>query len=503
MGGTLEFKNITKEFPGVKALDNISFKVNAGEVVAMVGENGAGKSTLLKVLNGDYIPTSGQYLIDGKECNFQTPQEAIKAGVGIIYQERQIVPYLSVAENVFMEEMPINSAGLIDYKKANKQTQDILDEFKLPFKPTDRVKNLSVAYQQMVEIMKSYRRNPKIIAFDEPTASLSDTEIETLFEIIDRMKKGGMIILYVSHRMKEIFQITDRMIIMKDGTYVDTLNTAETTEAEIIKKMVGRDLGDVFNNLERNHKIGAPVLRIENLTNDYVHDVSFEVRAGEIVGLAGLVGAGRTETMRSVYGADPILRGTIIFDGEEIRPVTPADAIKKGMALCPEDRKYEGIIGNGSIKKNISVSILKELCKFGFIDRKKEIKIGQVGITEFNVKTTTMDKEIKDLSGGNQQKVLLARSVATKPKLLILDEPTKGIDVGAKTEIYKMTCDMAKKGIGVVLISSELTEVLGLCDRIIVMCQGHITGELSREEATDEKILTLAMKDMLGGQGND
>lgn len=503
MEGTLEFRNIIKEFPGVRALDDVSFKVNGGEVVAIVGENGAGKSTLLKVLNGDYFPTSGQYLIDGRECNFQTPHEAIHAGVGIIYQERQIIPYLSVAENIFMEDMPRNGFGLVDLKNMNAMTQDILDTFRLPFKPQNRVKDLSVAYQQMVEIMKAYRRNPKIIAFDEPTASLSDAEIETLFEIIEHLKEQGIIILYISHRMKEIFRITDRLIILKDGKYVETLNTNETTEAEIIKLMVGRNLEDVFQTLERNDRLGETVLKVEALTNKFVQNVSFEVRAGEIVGLAGLVGAGRTEVIRSVYGADPIESGKIVFDGEYISPKNPSEAIQKGMVLCPEDRKDEGIIGYSTIKHNISVSVLKRLCKYGFISRKEEAELAEKGINEFNVKTPTMDKRVRDLSGGNQQKVLLARSVATNPKLLILDEPTKGIDVGAKREIYKMICDMAKKGIGILLISSELTEVLGLCDRIFVMCQGHVTGELTREEATDEKILTLAMKEMLGGMENE
>ena len=336
--GTLEFKNIVMEFPGVRALDDISFQVHGGEVVAMVGENGAGKSTLLKILNGDYIPTSGQYLIDGSECHFSSPHEAIRAGVSIIYQERQIIPYLSVAENIFMEDTPANSFGLVDFKKLHEDAASIINEFKLPIRPEDKVKDLSVAYQQMVEIMKSYRRHPKIIAFDEPTASLSDTEIETLFEIIMKLKKEGMIILYVSHRMKEIFQITDRLIVMKDGKYVDTLTTKDTVEREIIGLMVGRDLGDIFDSLDRNKEIGRTILKVDNVSNEYVKNVSFEVHEGEILGFAGLVGAGRTEIMRSVFGADPVLEGAVWMEGEKLVCRTPADAIKKGIALCPEDR---------------------------------------------------------------------------------------------------------------------------------------------------------------------
>ncbi len=502
MTSTLEFKNIVKEFPGVKALDDVSFKVNGGEIVALVGENGAGKSTLLKVLNGDYIPTAGEYLIDGKRCDFSKPQEAIKAGVSIIYQERQIIPYLTVAENIFMEDVP-SKFGLVDFKSLNMQVQEIIDEFKLPIKSTDKVKDLPVAYQQMVEIMKSYRRKPKIIAFDEPTASLSDAEIDTLFEIMKKLKKEGLIILYVSHRMKEIFQITDRLIVMKDGKHVKTLVTKNTDEKEIIKLMVGRDLGDIFNNLDRNSSIGESILKVENLTNEYIKNVSFEVKAGEILGFAGLVGAGRTEVMRAIYGADTITEGQIYLNGELLNSNSPKDSIEKGIGLCTEDRKDQGIVAYRTREENISVSVLSTLSKFGFINRKKEAKLADKGIAEFNVKTPNRFKRIGELSGGNQQKVLLARCLATNPKILILDEPTKGIDVGAKNEIYKMTCELAKKGIAVIVISSELPEVIGLSDRIIVMCEGKIAGEVSREEASDEKILTLAMKDMLGGAIHD
>ena len=500
MQNSLEFKNITMEFPGVRALDNVSFQVQGGEVVALVGENGAGKSTLLKILNGDYIATSGEYLIDGKPCGFSNPKDAIRAGVSIIYQERQIVPWLSVAENIFMEETPVNKLGVVDWKKLYAQTQEIIDEFKLNIDPEEKVKDLSVAYQQMVEIMKSYRRHPKIIAFDEPTASLSDAEIDTLFEIIEKLRQEGMIVLYVSHRMKEIFQITDRLIIMKDGKFIKSLKTSETDNTEIIKLMVGRDLGDIFDNLKRNDKKGPVVLKVENVSNDYVQDVSFEAHAGEILGFAGLVGAGRTEIMRAVFGADPIKEGAIYLNGEKLNLHSPKDAIAKGIALCPEDRKEQGIIAGRSIEENISMAILSELSKDGFMKRKQEAQIAEEGIRRFNVKTPNRFKKIGELSGGNQQKVILARWVAAKPRVLILDEPTKGIDVGAKQEIYQMACDLAAEGIAVILISSELPEVLGLSDRIIIMCQGHITGELKREEATDELVLTLAMKDMLGGE---
>ncbi|MFV0527773.1 MAG: sugar ABC transporter ATP-binding protein [Lachnospiraceae bacterium] len=498
MGTSVEFRDIEKVFPGVKALDRISFQASGGEVVALVGENGAGKSTLLKVLNGDYQPDGGTYLLDGVECHFKTPQQAIQAGIGIIYQERQIIPYLTVAENIFMEDMP-SAGGFINFKEMHQRTQDILDEFKLPIRPTDRVRNLSVAHQQMVEIMKSYRRHPKVLAFDEPTASLSDAEIDTLFALIRQLKEQGIIILYVSHRMKEIFQITDKVVIMKDGSHVKTLCTSETTETEIVRLMVGRNLGDIFQNLERNTSYGDTILHVEHLTNESVRDISFSLRKGEILGFAGLVGARRTEVMRAIFGADPITSGCIFLDGERLQPASPKDSIVRGIALCPEDRKEQGIVANRSIENNISIAILDQLSTCGFIDLKKEHEVAENGVQEFRVKTHSIHKKIKDLSGGNQQKVILARWMAANPKVLILDEPTKGIDVGSKSEIYKMACDLARQGIGVIVISSELPEIIGLCDRIIVMCQGHITGELGREEATDEKILTFAMQDMLGG----
>jgi ABC-type sugar transport system ATPase subunit len=499
MSELLEFKNITKSFPGVLALDKVSFTARRGEVTALVGENGAGKSTLLKILNGDYQHDSGQYLIDHGEKNFINPREAISSGVSVIYQERQIVPYLSVAENIFMEDIPTDRLGLVNFNKLNVRAQEIIDEFQLPFKATSRVRDLSVAFQQMVEIMKAYRRHPAIIAFDEPTASLSDTEIDSLFEIIERLK-NEMIILYVSHRMKEIFRITDQVVILRDGRFVRREATAAITEDEIIHHMVGRDLGDIFHSLSRNGRIGEVIFRAENLNADNVKNVSFEVRAGEIVGFAGLVGAGRTETMRVIFGADKRESGNIRLMGEKLDIRFPEDAIGSGIGLCPEDRKDQGIFSIRAVRDNISVVMLRSLLKRGFIDQKAESAMAEQGIKQLNIRTPSITKRTGELSGGNQQKTIFARWIATNPKLLILDEPTKGIDVGSKSEIYQIICNLAKQGIGIIFISSELPEILGLCDRIVVMCQGRITGELSREEATEHKVLTLAMADMLEGR---
>jgi ABC-type sugar transport system ATPase subunit len=497
MSDLLEFKNITKSFPGVLALDGVSFTARRGEVTALVGENGAGKSTLLKILNGDYQHDSGQYLIDHEKKNFTNPREAIGSGVSVIYQERQIIPYHSVAENIFMEDIPAGKLRLVNFGELNSKAQGIIDEFKLPFKAASRVRDLSVAFQQMVEIMKAYRRRPSIIAFDEPTASLSDAEIDSLFAIINRLK-NEMIILYVSHRMKEIFKITDQVVILKDGRFIRQEKTTDITEDEIIRSMVGRDLGDIFHSLSRNENIGDVIFRAENLKGDNVKNVSFEVRAGEIVGFAGLVGAGRTETMRVIFGADKKGSGTVFLMGEELDIHFPEDAIAKGIALCPEDRKEQGIFSIRPVKDNISVVMLRLLLKRGFINQKAEIGMAEQGVKQLNIRTPSIYKHMGELSGGNQQKTIFARWIAMNPKLLILDEPTKGIDVGSKSEIYQIVCDLAKQGIGIIFISSELPEILGLCDRIVVMCQGRITGELKREEATDHKVLTLAMADMLG-----
>lgn len=495
MQSVLEFKNISKYFPGVKALDNICFKAYGGEVLAFLGENGAGKSTLLKVLNGDYQPTKGEYLLDGVQKHFHSPHEAIQEGISVIYQERQILLELSVAENIYLGRMPVNRFGVIDMKRANAMAQKIIDDFGLPISPDTKVKDLSIAYQQMVEIMKAYsRENLKVICFDEPTASLSDAEIDCLFDIIRKLKQQKKIIIYVSHRMKEIQEIADKVAIFKDGKYVDTVVTKEVPEQELIKMMVGRDLGNIFDNLDRNKKIGDVLLEVKNVSSDYVREVSFTLRKGEVLGFSGLVGAGRTEIMRAVIGADKRKTGHVYLEGKEIENRSPKEAVSNGIVLVPEDRKLQGIMSNLSVSGNINISILdKNSNKFGVIDEKKEREAAQAGIQDFKIKTPSPDKKIVELSGGNQQKCIVARWIATNPKVLILDEPTKGIDVGAKSEFYNMICQFAKQGLGVILISSELPEVIGLSDRVIVMRDRQISGEVSREDATEDKLLSLGM----------
>jgi ABC-type sugar transport system ATPase subunit len=495
MESVLEFKHISKYFPGVVALDDISFQAHSGEVLAFLGENGAGKSTLLKVLNGDYQPDKGEYLLDGVRKHFRSPHEAIEEGISVIYQERQILMELSVAENIYLGRMPVNKFGVINTRQANKMAQKIIDDFGLPISPQTKVKDLSIAYQQMVEIMKAYsRENLKVICFDEPTASLSDSEIECLFAIIRKLKRENKIIIYVSHRMDELKEITDKVAIFKDGRYVRTVANGEVSEQELIKMMVGRDLGDVYKSLDRDKTIGDVLLDVKNVSSDYVKGNSFQLRRGEVLGFSGLVGAGRTELMRAIIGADRMRTGEIYLEGKKIVNRSPKEAMDNGIVLVPEDRKMQGILANLSVKGNINISMLdKNSNQFGIIDKKKEQEIAENSIDEFKIKTPSPDKKIVELSGGNQQKCIVARWLATNPKVLILDEPTKGIDVGAKAEFYRMICAFAKQGLGVILISSEMPEVIGLSDRIIVMKSLKIVGEVSHDEATEDRLLSMGM----------
>ena len=493
----VEFKGISKAFPGVQALKDISFRAEGGQVTALMGENGAGKSTLLKILSGDIRPDEGVIIMDGEEKKFSNPNDALKNSISIIYQERQLMPQMTVMENVFLEDLPRNKIGLIDRKALKTKTQEIIDKFGLHIDPQELVGRLSVAYQQMVEIMKAYRRNSNLIAFDEPTASLADAEISILFKLIAQLKEEGKVILYVSHRMAEIFQVTDKIVVLKDGRYIRDFVTKETNEQELIKSMVGRDIGDTYANLSRNDKYGDVLLEVKGLCTDMLEDVSFSLRRGEVLGFAGLVGAGRTEVMRAIFGADPIKSGDIILRGEKVEFKSPRDAIEAGIALCPEDRKEQGLVLGRSIADNISMPVLGKVKKGLFLNRKEEDRIAINAINDYSIKTPTVEKIVVELSGGNQQKVILGRWTSDKVNMdiLILDEPTKGIDVGTKAEIYQMVCDFAKEGKGVIFISSELTEVINVSDNIIVMHNGHITGKVTRQEATEESVLALAMLD--------
>ncbi len=491
----IEFAGISKAFPGVQALKDISFRVDGGTVCALLGENGAGKSTLLKILSGDLRRDEGELIINGEKMNFTHPYDALSSSVSVIYQERQLVPTLSVMENVFLEDLPRTKLGIVKGRELKRKTQDIIEKFGLNIDPGEIVGRLSVAHQQMVEIMKAYRRNSDIIAFDEPTAPLTGREIEVLFKLIAQLKSEGKCILFVSHRIAEIFEVTDDIVVLKDGLFVKKFVTEDTTEQDLITAMVGRDIGDTYANLSRNENFGDIVLEVKNINTDVIHDISFTLRAGEVLGFAGLVGAGRTEVMRAIFAADTLSSGEIYLNGEKVNFKSPGDAIEAGIALCPEDRKEQGLALLRSISDNISVPVIDKLCNGPFLDRGAEVKLAEAAIEKYSIRTPSVDKLTAELSGGNQQKVILGRwtSELIPIKILLLDEPTKGIDVGTKAEIYQRVCDFAKQGIGVIFVSSELTEVLNVCDNIIVIHNGHITGKVSRQEATEENVLSLAM----------
>ena len=495
MSDYLEFTGISKSYPGVKALDDVSLRAESGRVLALLGENGAGKSTLLKILSGDIHQDAGEITINGKKQVFSSPYDAIKSGISVIYQERQLVPALSVMENIFPGALHKTSLGTIDKRKLRRETEAIIKKFGLPIEADEPVGRLSVAYQQMVEIMKAYRRNSHIIAFDEPTAPLTDAEITILFKLISQLKQEGKIIIYVSHRLPEIFMITDDIVVLKDGKLVKTLTTRESNETELIKAMVGRDIGNTYANLCRNDSIGDVLLEVKNLCTDVLQNVSFTLHKGEVLGLAGLVGAGRTEVARAIFGVDHITSGEIIFDGKPVVFREPRDAIRAGIALCPEDRKEQGLVLFRTICENVSMPVLSKVKKGIFLDKRAECQLAEEAVSKYSIRTPSINKVTRELSGGNQQKVILGRWTTSKimTKLLILDEPTKGIDVGTKAEVYQMVCDFAKAGLAVIFISSELTEVINLADRIIVMHNGHITGSVNREEATEENVLSLAM----------
>ena len=493
----VEFCRISKAFPGVQALDDVSFRVDGGKVTALMGENGAGKSTLLKILSGDIQPDTGCILINGEEQRFLSPNMAIKASISVIYQERQLVGPLSVMENIFLEDIPITKAGTVNRKELRRHTQEILDSFDLPIHPDDIVERLSVAHQQMVEIMKAYRRDSDIIAFDEPTSCLTDSEVSVLFSLIEKLREKGKVVIYVSHRMAEVFRIADSIVVLKDGKLIKTFLTSDTYEQELITAMVGRDIGDTFANLSRNQEQGDILLEVRNLVTEDIRGVSFTLRRGEVLGFAGLIGSGRTELVRAIFGADQIISGEIFLEGKPVRFRSPKDAIDAGLALCPEDRKEQGLLLKRSIRDNVSLPVLSKIRNGLFLDNKQESELAKTAVSKYSIKTHTIEKTVGALSGGNQQKTILGRwtSAIMSTKLLILDEPTKGIDVGTKAEVYQMICDFAKQGIGVIFISSELMEVLNVSDNIIVMRNGHITGRVTRQEATEESVLRLAMLD--------
>ncbi|WP_193570552.1 L-arabinose ABC transporter ATP-binding protein AraG [Luteibacter yeojuensis] len=495
----LEFRRIGKTFPGVRALAEVGFQVRAGSVHGLLGENGAGKSTMMKILGGEYVPDEGEVAIDGETMHFRKAADAIDAGVAVIHQELQYVPELSVMENLLLGRLPTRF-GLVDRRRALAWTRERLDALGVDLDPRAKLKQLSIGQRQMVEIAKAILRDAKILALDEPTSSLSHRETDVLFRLVRDLRAQGKAMIYISHRMDEIFELCDAATIFRDGRKVADFDTLEgITRDTLVQRMVGREISDIFGYRPREQ--GEVRLSVRGVTGRALPaPVSFDVRAGEIVGFFGLVGAGRSEIMRVVYGADRRTAGEVLVDGAPVRPSHIRDAIRHGLVLCPEDRKEEGIIGVRSVAENINISARRNHLTAGlFVNDRIEARTADSYIERLRIRTPHRRQEIRLLSGGNQQKAVLSRWLAEKDlRVLIVDEPTRGIDVGAKNEIYNVLYELAARGVAVVMISSELPEVLGVSDRVVAMCHGRITAQFDRASANEENVLAAALPESAG-----
>ena len=486
----LEMKNINKSFPGVKALQNVDFQLKAGEVHALLGENGAGKSTLIKVLGGIYIAEEGEIFVEGQKVKIDGVVPARNAGVSIVHQELVLVPYMTVAENIFLGREPGQKLN-INRKKMTEDAQKLLDAYEMGIDADTLVENLTIAQRQMVEIVKAISFNSKILVLDEPTSSISDKEVNFLFETVRNLTKQGVGVIYISHKMSELQEICDRVTVMRDGQAVGTRVVKETTTDDLIALMVGRELTNYYT--RDYQKPGEVVLKCEHISDGKMaKDASFELRKGEILGFAGLVGAGRSETMKAIFGLAAHRTGDVYVKGQKANIKSPVDALKYGIALVPESRKDEGLYGVQSVQFNSTIEVLNEFIGKLRVDHKKEEEITQKYIDMMSTKTPSQQQIIRNLSGGNQQKVMIGRWLATNPEILILDEPTRGVDVGAKAEIYSIMNDLVKQGMSIIMISSEMPEIINMSDRVYVMAEGVVKGCLNHEEVTQEKIMQLA-----------
>lgn len=487
----LELRDIVKLFPGVRALDGMSIKVQSGKVHVICGENGAGKSTMMKIISGEYVAEEGEVIYQGEKLGKRTILETMKMGISMIHQEMNPIEGMTIAENIYLGREPQKIKRFVDYRTMNQMTQELLDNLEIPCRATQKMRELSIANQQLVEIAKAISTDAKVIIMDEPTSAITDTEVEILFKQIERLKEQNVAILYITHKMDEIFRIADEVTVIRDGSWIMTKPASELTVDEIITQMVGRKVENLFPKNET--KPGEVLLEVRKLSRQGVFDnISFKIHAGEIVGFSGLVGAGRSEVMRAVFGLDPHNSGEIYVEGKEVSIGSASDGSAHGIAMLSEDRRAEGIIPIRSIRENASLAFINKFAKGSFINQKQEREEADAMLAKLKVRMASPLQEIRTLSGGNQQKVMLAKWLLGDTKILILDEPTRGIDVGSKEEIHQLMVECAEEGMAVIMISSELPEVLGMSDRIYVMKEGRIAGELTREEGSQEAIMHLA-----------
>ena len=487
----LEVRDVSKRFPGVQALDKACLDVNPGEVLALVGENGAGKSTLMKILSGVYEPDSGTILMGGEQV---TPRDPVRArddlGISIIYQELNLALNLSVAENIYLGRFPTRR-GFVQFDRLYRQAEDFLDLLGADLDPRASVSRLSVAQRQMVEVAKAISYQCKLLIMDEPTSALTTRETETLFEVTNGLREKGVGIIFITHRLDEIFDIADRVTVLRDGKTVGTCPMDQVDRPAVVRMMVGRDLSEIF--VAKETEIGAPLLEVRHLsTPSLLRDISFDLRKGEILGLFGLLGAGRTDLARALFGAEPTRSGEVRLDGQPVVVRSPADATKVGLGYVPEDRKLHGLVLPMTVRENVTLAVLRELSRATLVRSSEERRLTDGFINDLDIRTPGREQRVNNLSGGNQQKVVVAKWLANKPKVLILDEPTRGIDVGAKAEVHAIMARLAEQGVGILMISSELPEVLGMSDRILVMHEGRVTGEFTRKEASRELIMLAA-----------
>lgn len=490
-GVVLRMENITKTFPGVVALDNVSIDLNKGEVLGILGENGAGKSTLIKILAGNYIKDSGDIFVDGQKFEIRGPAEAVASGIRVIYQELNTLNNLTVAENIFIGEQIVKGPfRVVDWKTMIKRAFELLVTLNVKLDPNAIMGDLTISEKQIVEIAKAISKEAKILVMDEPTAALSEEETQSLFKIIRTLKSKGVSIIYISHRLKEIFEITDRVTVLRDGKKVGTLKTEDTDENKLVEMMVGRDIKDMYP--KREVKIGDIVMKVQNLKAEGFDDISFRLKKGEILGIFGLLGSGRTSLVKALFGANKIKSGEIFVNGKKLHVKSPSIARDEKIGLVPLDRKTEGLALMMGVKENITLANIKDLGKSFLIAKAYERKKANKWIEEIGIRTPSVDQEVNSLSGGNQQKVVLAKWLESGSQIIILNEPTRGIDVGAKIEIYKLMQDLCERGSSVIMISSELPEIMSIADRIIVMSKGRFTDEYARKEASEEKLLHSA-----------